>query len=582
MLLGVLKYFLYDMRYNLIFYINIRRVHRVALLKFLQGNAESLDSYMQSKGKEGWIYITKDTGDMYIQAKDNSTDGKIHLNANYANALRADNTLNSGLSVGSNKSPVYFENGIPKQAAIPRIFYGTCTTAAATAAKSITISTEQKWELVIGNILVIKFSYTNTAQNPYFLINNGITKNIYYNTSKIVQSNLSYAGMKDCFMTYMYDGENFVFLGYSKDNDTTYTNLSLGQAYGTCPTAAATTTKASTIDGYTLVNGGIVSIKFTYAVPSNATLNISGTGAKAIYHRGSIITANIIESGDTATFIYNGSQYHLISLDKDTKVTSVNNHYMPNADSSKLLSVDASSNTSATWGSTNLVTGVNIQRDAAGHVTGLTLDSIRMPAQPSSGDTVKVTAANDANVYTYLVGVKSTIWTSTTPDTNQQSALYIPANTNNGKGPRVKLSDGTLWGAVWNDYAECRETADIEPGRVVCETGKGDLILSTERLQAGANVVSDTFGFIIGETSKAKTPIAVSGRVLAYPLEDRTSYAAGDAVCAGPNGTVSKMTREEIREYPDRILGTVSEIPDYEVWGENNIIVDGRIWIKVR
>lgn len=192
---------------------------------------------------------------------------------------------------------------------------------------------------------------------------------------------------------------------------------------------------------------------------------------------------------------------------------------------------------------------------------------------------VAVTASNSG--YIYLTGVSS--GTSTTNGASTSSTLYITAGSSTSAGPRIDLANKALYGAVWNDYAECRETKeDIKPGRVVCETGKGDLVLSTERLQAGANIVSDTFGFIIGETLKAKTPIAVSGRALAYPLEDRTSYAAGDAVCAGPNGTVSKMTREEIREYPDRILGTVSEIPDYEVWGENDIIVDGRIWIKVR
>ena len=41
------------------------------------------------------------------------------------------------------------------------------------------------------------------------------------------------------------------------------------------------------------------------------------------------------------------------------------------------------------------------------------------------------------------------------------------------------------------------------------------------------------------------------------------------------------MTREEIKEYPDCIIGYVSAIPDYEIWGEHNTIVDGRIWIKV-
>ena len=142
---------------------------------------------------------------------------------------------------------------------------------------------------------------------------------------------------------------------------------------------------------------------------------------------------------------------------------------------------------------------------------------------------------------------------------------------------------GQVYGAVWNDYAEYRQTKEcIQSGYCVIETGKGDLIKSSERLQPGANIVSDTFGFAIGETEQTKTPLAVSGRVLAYPYEDRDSYQAGDPVCSGPNGTISKMTREEVREYPDRIIGTVSEIPDYEIWGTGNVKVNNRIWIKVK
>ena len=145
-------------------------------------------------------------------------------------------------------------------------------------------------------------------------------------------------------------------------------------------------------------------------------------------------------------------------------------------------------------------------------------------------------------------------------------------------------SNGGIYGAVWNDYAEFRwsKQKNIKSGHVVIETGKGDLVLSSKRMQPGGNIVSDTYGFAIGETKKCKTPIAVSGRVLAYPYEDRYSYSAGDPVCSGPNGTISKMTREEVREYPDRIIGTVSEIPEYETWGTGNVKVDGRIWIKVR
>ena len=137
-------------------------------------------------------------------------------------------------------------------------------------------------------------------------------------------------------------------------------------------------------------------------------------------------------------------------------------------------------------------------------------------------------------------------------------------------------------GAVWNDYAEYRESLVKEPGRCVIETGYGDLELSTKRLQLGGNIISDTFGFSIGETDKAETPIAVCGRVLAYPYENRYKFTAGAAVCSGPNGTVSLMTREEIKEWPDAIIGYVSEIPEYKEWGSDKIQVNNRIWIKIK
>ena len=148
--------------------------------------------------------------------------------------------------------------------------------------------------------------------------------------------------------------------------------------------------------------------------------------------------------------------------------------------------------------------------------------------------------------------------------------------------------DGTstfnkLYGAVWNDYAEYRsQKEEIKPGYCVASADNGQVYKTTEKFQACDGIVSDTFGFAIGETDNCKTPLAVAGRVLAYCEGDRYSYHSGDTVCAGPNGKVVKMTREEIREWPDRIIGIVSEIPEYETWGSGNVAVNGRIWIKVK
>ena len=174
--------------------------------------------------------------------------------------------------------------------------------------------------------------------------------------------------------------------------------------------------------------------------------------------------------------------------------------------------------------------------------------------------------------------------------TDTLTYMYIGSNSYDSVNnlriyPNGDVRGNKVYGAVWNDYAEYRQTKEeIKPGKVVIETGNGNLKLSDRRLQPGANVVTDTFGFAIGKTETHKTPIAVSGRVLAYPYESIEEFKnnIGSPVCSGPNGTVSIMSTKEERLYPSRIIGTISEIPEYETWGTENIKVNGRIWIRIR
>lgn len=170
------------------------------------------------------------------------------------------------------------------------------------------------------------------------------------------------------------------------------------------------------------------------------------------------------------------------------------------------------------------------------------------------------------------------------------------SRTENGydHGMYLNVSNGGLYteqtyGAVWNDYAEFRSaTQKIEPGRVVQEKGDDTLIQVEDRLSHFAGVCSDTFGFAIGQRADEDIPIAVSGRVLVYPYKERNTYKPGDCVCTASNGTVDVMTREEVIQYPDRIVGTVSCVPEYDIWlcgakeSPREIEVDGRIWIKVK
>ena len=204
------------------------------------------------------------------------------------------------------------------------------------------------------------------------------------------------------------------------------------------------------------------------------------------------------------------------------------------------------------------------------------------------------TGGPDGNWYNGFVSSHSNYLASYILNKHRTKDWYVGyGEYKNGSAPsptwyRIWLKGDSVTGAVWNDYAEYRESHCILPGYVVQEIGDDTLQLTTERLDHFAGVTSDTWGFAQGETEKAKTPIAVAGRVLVYPGEDRNSYKPGDCVCAGPGGKVYIMTRQEVRDWPDRIVGTVSCVPDYEMWGggegadRDPVPVNGRIWIKVK
>lgn len=203
------------------------------------------------------------------------------------------------------------------------ISIGECETDGTVSEKVVTISSNDNWELVVGSIIAVKFTNTNTASNVTLNVNNTGAKSIWYNNAVFTSNSNIVNGAANRFTLYMYDGTYWVWLTNGVDANTRYTNALLGQGYGTCATAETTAAKSVILSGYTLVVGGIIAVKFTYNVPANSTMNINSRGAKAIFYRNAAITANVIRAGDIATFIYDGTQYHLLTVDRD----SIPSHY---------------------------------------------------------------------------------------------------------------------------------------------------------------------------------------------------------------------------------------------------------------
>lgn len=255
---------------------------------------------------------TDSTSDAYIQNKPNIpivNDATLTIQRNGTNVQ----TFTANASTNKTANILIPSGG----------YFGTCNNQTSNQKKTVTISSAQNFELKVGTCIYVKFdannTYTATADAEVMLnvnstgditIRGGNTANALTGTNTTMFGRINYINQ------YIYDGTYWVWCGSSADNNTTYTPQSLGFGYGTCSTAQATVAKTASLSGYSLITNGMVAIKFTNAVPANATLNINSKGAKAIYYRGSAITANIIQAGDIALFVYNGSQYHLITIDR--------------------------------------------------------------------------------------------------------------------------------------------------------------------------------------------------------------------------------------------------------------------------
>lgn len=87
--------------------------------------------------------------------------------------------------------------------------------------------------------------------------------------------------------------------------------------YTTCATAAGTVAKVVDLEGFTLVEGARVTVKFSATnSASNPTLNVNGTGAKAIKYRGTsaVTSSNWYrwQAGDIIDFIYDGTNWLMV------------------------------------------------------------------------------------------------------------------------------------------------------------------------------------------------------------------------------------------------------------------------------
>lgn len=336
---------------------------------------------------------------------------------------------------------------------------------------------------------------------------------------------------------------------------------------GTLGVARGGTGKASWIQGGILYASASTTLANTAAGTSGYLLQSGGTGAPSWINATNANTASTIVKRDASGNFSAGTITATLNGNASTATTATS------ATSATTATYLISANANPTYGVNRLeYFNASLAAGAAANTTG-------SPTQ----DWYYHLRMNHANSGGYYVDIAPCFHND-----NIYWKRVSNGGVSNNKWMHIWVEGNAVTSAVWNDYAEYRETDTQEFGRCVIENGDDTMSLSTKRLQKGCSITSDTWGFAQGQTEKAKTPIAVSGRVLAYPFENKEEFRKhiGDAVCSGPEGTVSIMTDEEVQKYPLSIIGTISAVPDYEEWGGGSdrdpVKVNGRVWIRIK
>lgn len=126
----------------------------------------------------------------------------------------------------------------------------------------------------------------------------------------------------------------------------------------------------------------------------------------------------------------------------DTKVTSSANHYTPATATGSDISASASGGTAA-W-SIDVVQGVTLNTDSKGHVTGLSVTSGKLPANPNTDTKVRQTLSTTNKNYPLLMSYAESSSTTANIDNVSYRANTIYANPSTGNIQATQLNGVTI------------------------------------------------------------------------------------------------------------------------------------------
>lgn len=189
------------------------------------------------------------------------------------------------------------------------IYYGDCTTAAGTAEKEVALRgiNNSDFSLKVGTLIAVKFTYTNTASNVRLNVAGTGAKIIYYNaTAQATSNTTTFTGTAGRTIIYCYDGENWVWLGQSYDENTLPSCV--------CTSSGSSTSKYASFTNYKLLDKSyfMCLVHNGNTSKNTITLNIQSTGTKNIYINGKVSSSTnyTLPAGSYLVYYDEKTGYH--------------------------------------------------------------------------------------------------------------------------------------------------------------------------------------------------------------------------------------------------------------------------------
>lgn len=187
------------------------------ILHVKDGNSyDTIDILRGAKGE------SPDIDDALSDVSENPVQNKV-----IKEALDDKVDVESGKGLSTNDFTTTLKDKLTKT----NVTYCTCATSGSTATKVVSIASgaNTTFNFYVGAIVAVKFTYSNTAQNPKLNVNNTGAKPVRANGNQITTTYLSYAGYANRTILYMYNGVEWTFLGWDTDSTATYSDATQSQ-----------------------------------------------------------------------------------------------------------------------------------------------------------------------------------------------------------------------------------------------------------------------------------------------------------------------------------------------------------------